>query len=115
MQDKPAIKTAIPKRRYQISDYSATLLGEIEAGDGRGYRWVLALMPMGESEPTLYVCCEQSAAPGGVYDVRVVNEAMSEVVDSDARWRDLDTFAEAALDLAKQLLGLQKEQSLRLL
>ncbi|MGD8207974.1 MAG: hypothetical protein PVH47_07845 [Thiohalocapsa sp.] len=118
MQDRPSIKTAIPKRRYQLSDYAATVLGEIEAGDARTYRWILALVPMGVTEPILYVCCEHAPAErsaDGRYDIRVVNETMSEVVDTADRWGDLDAFAETALDLAGQLLGLKQEQSVRLL
>jgi hypothetical protein len=33
----PRILTALPRRRYQFGDYGATLLGEIESGDGIDY------------------------------------------------------------------------------
>ena len=48
MQDRPTIATAIPKRRFQIGDYSASLLGEVESNDRRHYRYILALVPTGE-------------------------------------------------------------------
>ena len=35
MQDKPIIRSAIPKRRYQIGDHAVSLLGEVESGDTR--------------------------------------------------------------------------------
>ncbi|MGB5734496.1 MAG: hypothetical protein WBM40_08645 [Thiohalocapsa sp.] len=115
MQYRPAIKTAIPKHRYQISDYSATVLGDIEAGDDRRYRWILALVPMGDAQPSLYVCCEFGSGSDGRYDIRVVNEAMSEVVDSADHWGDLDAFSEMAMDLAGQVLGLKNEQAIKLM
>jgi hypothetical protein len=115
MQDRPAIKTAIPKHRYQISDYSATVLGDIEAGDDRRYRWILALVPMGDTQPSLYVCCEFGRGTDGRYDIRVINEAMSEVVDSADHWGDLEAFSEMAVDLAAQLLGLKNEQAIKLM
>lgn len=118
MQDRPSIKTAIPKHRYQVSDYSATVLGDIEAADGHDYRWILALVPMGNAQPSLYVCCEQAPlgrGDGGRYDIRVINDAMSEVVDTADHWGELETFSEMALDLAGQLLGLRNEQVVKLL
>jgi hypothetical protein len=118
MQDKPLIKTAIPKRRYQIGDFSASLLGEIESGDHRQFRYILAFVPIGQREPSLYVCAEPSPpaeADRGRYRLRAINEAMSEVVDSDDRWGDLDAFTEQAVRLGAQILGLQREQVLRLL
>jgi len=115
MQERPAIKTAIPKHRYQISDYSATVLGDIEAGDDRRYRWILALVPMGDARPSLYVCCEFGRGAEGRYDIRVINEAMSEVVDSADHWGDLEAFSGMAVDLATQLLGLKNEQAIKLM
>jgi hypothetical protein len=40
---------------------------------------------------------------------------MSEVMDRADRWGDLDAFAEQALKLATQALGLQRERVVRLL
>jgi len=118
MQDRPTIATAIPKRRFQIGDYSASLLGEVESIDPRHYRYILALVPTGERTPTLYVTCEATPpkeSAGGNYRLRLINEAMSEVMDTADRWGDLDAFAEQALKLAAQALGLQQEQVIRLL
>ena len=118
MQDRPTIKTAIPKRRYQIGDFGVSLLGEIESDDERYYRYILAFVQTGQGQPSLYVCVEQSppaAAAQGRYYLRVVNEVMSEVVDTSDAWGDLDAFAEQGLKLGVQALGLQQEQVLRLL
>lgn len=118
MQDRPSIATAIPKRRYEVGDYSATVLGEIETSDPRQYRYILALVPMGQQAPTLYVTCEATPpreSAQGNYRLRLITEAMSEAMDTADRWGDLDTFAEQALKLAAQALGLQREQVVRLL
>lgn len=118
MEQRPAIKTALPKRRYQIADYSATVLGDIESDDPHRYRWILALVPMGSQEPTLYICAQQAAperAARGDYDLRVVSEALTDVVDTADHWGDLDMFSEQALDLACQVLGLKQEMVVKLM
>jgi len=118
MQDRPIIKTAIPKRRYQIGDFGVSLLGEIESGDLRRYRYILAFVQTGQDQPSFYVCAEQhlpAAASQGRYGLRVVNEVMSEVLDASDAWGDLDAFTEQGLKLGAQALGLQQEQVLRLL
>ena len=118
MQDKPIIRTAIPKRRYQIGDHAASLLGEIESGDARAFRYILAFVALGKTEPCLYVLSELSPpreADLGRYRLRLVNETLSEVMDSDDRWGDLETFTDQALKLGIQALGLQREAIIRLL
>ncbi|WPL17184.1 hypothetical protein Thiowin_02180 [Thiorhodovibrio winogradskyi] len=117
MQDRPTIKTAIPKGRYQIGDYSATLLSEIESPDVRAYRFILAFVPDGQREPRFYVCSESAADPSQprLCHLRVVSETLSEIVDSDPRWADADIFAEQALELGAQALGLSKQQIIKLL
>ena len=97
---------------------SASLLGEIESGDARNFRYILAFVAMGQGEPTLYVCSEQSPpneADQGRYRLLIVNESMSEVMDQADRWGDLDAFADQAVQLGIQVLGLQREQVMRLL
>ena len=118
MQDRPNIGTAIPKRRYQVGDYSATVLGEVETSDPRQYRYILAMVPMGQRTPTLYITCEATPpreSAQGNYHLRLINEAMSEIMDTADQWGDLDAFADQALKLAAQALGLQREQVVRLL
>lgn len=118
MQDRPIIKTALPKRRYQIGDHAASLLGDIDSGDGRQYRYILALVPMGEQDPVLYVTTEPAAperqAQGG-YDLRLISDSLTDLLDTGDRWADLDLFAEQALDLAQQVLGLRNQQIIKLM
>lgn len=118
MQHRPRITTALPRRRWQLGDHSATLLADIESPDDSRYRYILALVPMGQSEPSLYVTCEEAPparSMDGRWDLRVINHAMADVLASGDHWGDLDTFAEQALDLARQVLGLRNEQAHRLL
>jgi len=115
MQDRPEIKTAIPKRRYQIGDFGATLLGDIESGDARRYRYILAFVQLGQAQPSFYVCAQPASAGKDSYALSVINEVMSEVVDTADRWGDLDVFAEQGLKLGVQALGLQQERIARLI
>lgn len=118
MQDRPQIKTALPKRRYQIGDHAATLLGEIESADDHQYRFILALVPMGEQEPLLYVTSEPASADRrsqGAYDLRVISQSLTDVLDTADRWEHLDSFADQAIDLAQQILGLRNHQVIKLM
>lgn len=117
MQERPAINTAIPKRRWQLGDFAATLLGDIDSDDPQRYRWVLALVAMGEREPSLYVTAEETPPADhadGRYQLRVISDSLTDVVDTHDRWGDIDIFAEQALDLARQVLGLGAQEPLRL-
>ena len=110
----PVIRTAIPKRRYRVGDQNVSVLGEIDSGDGVSYRWIMAFVQDGQPRPGLYICAEKPG-PGAALRLRVVNSAMSEVLDEDERWRDLDTFAEEALRIGASALGLASETPARLL
>ena len=118
MSQFPNIRTAIPKRRYQISDFSATLLGEIESNDPANYQYILAFVPMGEAKPNFFVCSEKvqpKDRADGAYRLRVINSAMSEVMDQADSWGDIDAFADQALQLAQQALGLTGHEPMRLM
>lgn len=118
MTQMPRIQTAIPQQRYQVGGYSATLLGEIASGDGIDYRYILAFVPAGQNQPSLYICCERNRPaepPGGAWRMRLVNSAMSEVLDAADRWNRADAFAEDALEVGLQALGIAGEQVQRLM
>lgn len=118
MSDFPKIQTAIPKQRYQFGEYSISVLGEIESPDPRSYQFIMAFVPEGKSEPVLYICSEKSPPKDrheGSHRLRVVNQAMSEIMSTGDQWRNLETFSEEALKLGEQLLGLSGEQPVRLM
>ncbi|MGQ9659128.1 MAG: hypothetical protein ACUVQI_03135 [Thermochromatium sp.] len=118
MPQRPLIKTAIPKRRYQVGHYIATLLDEIESGDDHPYHYILAFVAQGQAEPQLYVCSERTPSgeqSGGAYRLRVISAFMTETLDSDDGWGELDRFAEQALRIGIQMLGLPETGLVRLL
>ncbi|AHE97050.1 hypothetical protein [Thioalkalivibrio paradoxus] len=112
---RPAIRTAIPQRRYRIGDFTAVVLGEIESEDGIAYRYVFAMVQDGASEPGFYVLSVNS--PGAANDcaLRVLAPDLERELDVSGRWRDLDAFCEQAIALAQQVLRLEDEQAHRLL
>lgn len=117
MQDRPLIDRAIPKGRYQIGSQVASLLGEIESGDARRFRHILAFVPAGSQEPVLYVCAEEVPPPerrDGAYRLSLISELMSDLVDTSDHWGDRDRFVEQALKLGVQVLGLQDQPVIRL-
>lgn len=118
MQDRPRITTAIPRQRYRIGRYAAILLGEVESGDGRAYRHLVAFVRQGSAQPDLYVYAEEASPgerSGGRFRLRLVSEALSETLDTGDGWADLDLFVEQALALGIQTLGLGRERVERLM
>jgi hypothetical protein len=118
MSDFPLIRTAIPRRRYRVGEYAATLLSEVESGDGKDYQFILAFVEEGGKQPVLFVCLERNP-PGrranGSHCLRIVNAAMSEVLGSSDHWRAEEAFAEEGLAVGVKMLGLKDEMVSRLL
>lgn len=107
--DAPKIQTAIPQRRYQLGDHQAVLLGEIESGDARRYKFILALVRAGEATPRCYVTAERAPRERraeGSHVMRLVTEAFAEELGAADAWGEIDTFADEALTLAARTLGI---------
>ncbi len=113
MDHKPQIRTAVPKRRYQLGEYLVSVLGEIDSKDGNDYRYILAALVEGESEPGLYVTAERLRP--GEYAMRVIMRDGAQVIASSDRWGDLESFAADALEAVIKILGLDDEQVRRLM
>lgn len=117
--ERPKIKTAIPQQRYRVGDHQAVVLGEIESGDERRYRYVLALVPEGQAQPVFYVTAEKNprrvAETQGAYRLRAIAEVLNEDLGSSDRWGDIDAFAQEGLALAAEALGLGGKTPERLL
>ncbi len=115
MSEFPVIKRAIPLQRHRVGEYGATLLGEVESGDSIDYRYILAFVEEGESQPAFFVCCERnrSAEVEGAYRLRIVSSALSEVLGASDDWKDADRFVSEGLKLGMQALGLTTEQPYR--
>ncbi len=117
--DRPKIQTAIPKQRYRLGSYQAVVLGEIESGDERRYQYILALVREAEAQPSFYVTAEKNprkvAQEQGAFRLRVITEGINEEIGSSDNWGDLEAFAQEALTLAAEALGLGGETPQRLM
>ncbi len=114
----PHIQTAIPLRRYEIDTFSVVVLGEVESRDPVDYRYIMAFVEAGESEPLLYITAEENP-PGerqyGRYRVRVFLGRDVRDMGSDDFPGDLDRFTEFGFQVAGRLLQLAGEEPVRLL
>jgi len=114
----PKITRAIPKNRYQLGEFGVTVLGEIESPDIAAYHYIMAFVPDGKQEPVLFICSEKTPPKhrhDGSHQMRVINQAMSEVMDINDKWREIEVFAAEALKVGSQVLGLGDEQAVPLL
>lgn len=115
---KPDIKTAIPKRRYQIGDFVATILGEVESQDPIEYRYIMALVQDGTNQPCLYVTAETNPPNRrnqGRYLVRVILGNDSREMESADKWGEIEEFSIFALGIAAKLYQLMDEEPARLM
>ncbi|MBI3547333.1 MAG: hypothetical protein HY081_12195 [Gammaproteobacteria bacterium] len=113
----PKILTAMPLRRYQLGEYSAVVLHEIESQDAVKYKFILALVRDGESKPSFYVTAEKnprSRAHEGSHRLRVLTSGLDEEIESSDRWTDVEIFCETAFSVAIKVLGLADERPVRL-
>ena len=118
MSQFPKINRAIPKQRYQAEDYAISVLGEIESPDPQSYHLIMAFVPDGKTEPVLYICSEKvppNKRHDGSHQLRVINHAMSEVMDQSDSWKDVDSFAAEALKMGCQLLKVEPEKAVKLM
>lgn len=105
----PIIQTAIPKQRYQLGPYQAVLLGDIESPDPVRYRFILALVHEGETQPSVFVTCEKNTraqAQAGSHRICLISNQANEVLGSSDDYKEADNFAIEALAAAIRVLGL---------
>ncbi len=115
--NKPNIKTAIPKRRYRFGEFNIVILGEIETGDANHYEYIAAILREGDPEPGIYLTAEAnppSRREEGRYGMRLIMQEGSQLVRSSDGWRNLEVFAQDALDVARAVLNLRDEEPFRL-
>jgi len=114
--DKPGIRTAIPKRRYRLGEFTLTVLGEIDSSDGVDYRYIMAVIQGQDPEPGLFITAEvPSGNAGKALDMRIIMHDGSEVIGQDAEWSRLDAFADRAVDIVSRVLNLSDETPYQLL
>jgi hypothetical protein len=111
----PQIDTAIPKRRYQIGEFTAVVLGDVESKDGEEYRFVMALVPEGRRQPIFYVSSVRNrSGDEGSHRLRAASTQLTRDMGASDDWNNLDAFCDEALLVVRQALGLMDEQPLRL-
>lgn len=112
MLNKPAIKRALPQRRYKFGEFTLVVLGDIETGDALNYRYILAVVRDGDAEPGIYLTCE--AARGGMMQLRLIMRDGNEVVAEDAGFADIEVFTTTGIEMLRQILNLGDEEPYRL-
>ena len=114
--NKPGIRTAIPKRRYRLGEFTLTLLGEVDSNDGISYRYILAVIHGQDPEPGMYVTAEQVGDGNGrLLDMRVILPDGEQIIGRDAAWARLDQFAGRAIEVVRRVLNLSDETPWQLL
>lgn len=114
----PTIATAIPQRRYQLGEYMAVVLGEIESPDTAKYRFILAVVKQGEAQPKVFVISEKNPrrqTADGSHRLCMESPALSEDFGYSDAWKDIEAFNVKGLTLVAILLGLKDEQAIRLM
>jgi hypothetical protein len=115
--NKPNIRTAIPKRRYRFGEFNFVFLGDIDSGDANQYEYIAAILREGDPEPGIYLTAERnppSLRDQGRYGMRLIMRDGAQLVRSSDDWRDLDSFVDAVIEVARDLLKLSDEQAFRL-
>lgn len=116
MQHKPEIRTAIPRRRYRLGEFTLIVLGDIASGDGIDYQYIMAVIQGQDPEPGLYITAERPESPGGrELSMRLVMRDGSEVIGSSEQWVSLDMFTGEAIDIVSRILSLSDETPYQLL
>ena len=111
---KPVFKTAIPKRRYKLGEFSIVVLGEIESDDEADYQYILAVVQGQAPGPGLYITAERPAVPGGDYSMRIMMKDGAEVIGSSKEWSNVEPFVDEALGIVSRVLNLSDETAYRL-
>lgn len=118
LQNAPHIARAIPKARYHYGEFIISILGEVESNDPMPYKFIAAFVKEGGSDPELYICSQKARraqAAEGSHSMRVINEALSEIVSTSNDWADLNAFADEVLDVGAKLLQLTDVQPYKLI
>jgi len=106
---KPAIATAIPRRRYRLGEFTLIVLGDIESRDGIDYSYIMAVIRGQDPEPGIYITAERAVAGGALLNMRIIMRDGNEVVGSSGQWRDLDAFVGEATRVITRVLNLNDE------
>jgi len=116
MENKPGIRTAIPKRRYRFGEFMLTVLGDVESSDGIDYQYIMAVMQGQDPEPGMYITAERPGdSTGRELSMRLVMRDGAEVIGSSDQWVSVDMFTGEAIDIVSRILNLSDETPYQLL
>jgi hypothetical protein len=116
MENKPGIRTALPKRRYRLGEFTLTVLGEVESSDGIDYQYIMAVIQGQDPEPGMYITAERpDGSAGRELMMRLIMRDGSEVIGSSEQWVSLDMFTGEAIDIVSRILSLSDETPYQLL
>jgi len=110
----PQIKTAIPKRRYQLGEFYITVLADIVSEDPVEYRYIMAVVTNDNPTPGLFLAVERDSE-GTPWRLRLAMPDGEQSLGSDAPWGDLEYLCREGLSILTNLLDLQDEEPHRLL
>ncbi len=113
--NKPGFKTAIPRRRYKLGEFSIVVLGEIDSSDGVDYQYILAVVQGQDPEPGLYITAEKAVDPKREYSMRIIMRDGAEIIGNSTEWGSLESFVEEALGIVSRVLNLGDETPYRLM
>jgi hypothetical protein len=117
MRDRPDIKTAIPRRRYKLGEFTVVVLAEIDSAGDVAYQYILAVVRDGDAQPGLYITAEKPSTgetTRHALSMHVIMRDGSDVLGTSERWAELDVFVADGLEAVMRILDLQDEQPYRL-
>jgi len=116
MENKPGIRTAIPRRRYRLGEFTLIVLGDIESSDAIDYQYIMAVTQGQDPEPGMYITAERPAgSTGRELSMRLVMRDGTEVIGSSEQWVSLDMFTGEAIGIVTRILSLSDETPYQLL
>lgn len=111
----PHIQSALPRRRYQFGEFSITLLTDIQSDEPVDYKYILAAMREGGTQPEVYITCEairrEDEKEKQTYRIRVLTDQQEHIISTDTQWQNESAFCEFALDGIKQMFELSDEEA----
>jgi hypothetical protein len=114
--NKPGIRTALPKRRYRLGEFTVTVLGEIDSSDGVEYRYIMAVVRGQDTEPGMYITAEKPpGAASKMLAMRIIMQDGAEVIGQHTDWQQLDAFTKRGIEIVSRVLNLSDETPWQLL
>lgn len=99
----PKINTAIPQRRYQLGEFTIIVLGDIQSGDGKDYKYIMAVVREGDPEPGLSLTLDNRC------EMRLVMRDGEDSIGESRDWASLDAFVKEGLSIVARVLKLTDE------